>query len=412
MADPVRRDNFVRGSNNRARAGAMPEGYVRELINLDPLPGGELALRTGYTQVYASTAVRGALALRDKLLIADGTDLVEFDTASNSSRVLRAIAGAGAFVGAEFNGELFFCTANECLRYDGANVRPWGVSTPAYQPPPAVSAGGALRAAAYKYATTFVDASGHEGGASTPGAFVISTEQSVAQFSLPTPPAGGRVRLYCSFGDSTELYLQAERSGAGVVALSVVRTDTASLATQGAKPPAPGEFITAHHGVLLLASGRSVWVTHPLRPHLVFPARGFFQYPTDVTGLLGVEGGVYVLTDRAYWLSDVEGGQPVQIVANDAEPVRGTGVIVPSPDGDNTRRSALWMTQYGAVLGDATGTARFLTRSAYVPTITARGASGVIEHDGNQLAVTSMRGTPRGSAVTAGDYVDAEIIYP
>jgi hypothetical protein len=115
-------DNWVKGANNIAPADRLPEGHVRSALNVDPTPGGKFIIRTGFDQVYAGTAPRAILAHKGKLLIADGTDLVEFDTNTNSGRVLRTIAGAGQLVGDEHAGVLYFCTANECLEYDGEAV--------------------------------------------------------------------------------------------------------------------------------------------------------------------------------------------------------------------------------------------------------------------------------------------------
>lgn len=181
MADPIRRDNFSGGANNRVRANALPPGFFREAVNLDPLQDGQLALRAGYEKVYTGVAVRGALALGSNVLMADGTSLIEFNQTTNTSRVLRTIAGAGPFVGAVFNHELFFCTGNESLRYDGAAVRTWGVPVPALPATPTVVAGGSLLAGVYKFVATFIDAAGDEGGASTAG-----------RLSLPLMAAGLR----------------------------------------------------------------------------------------------------------------------------------------------------------------------------------------------------------------------------
>ena len=79
------------GANNLASKDRLPKNAVRHAVNVDPLPGGTFASRAGYEPIYAGTNVRGVLALGDKLLIADGADLVEFNTQTDTSRVIRAI---------------------------------------------------------------------------------------------------------------------------------------------------------------------------------------------------------------------------------------------------------------------------------------------------------------------------------
>lgn len=61
------------GINNRANFREMPQGFVRDLVNFDPLEGGVLGLRTGFEQRYAATNARGALSVGTKVLFADGT---------------------------------------------------------------------------------------------------------------------------------------------------------------------------------------------------------------------------------------------------------------------------------------------------------------------------------------------------
>lgn len=405
MADPIQLSDFSRGANNRVPADRIPEGFVRDAINFDPLQQGGVAMRAGYNKVYEGTDVRGVVALDHRLLLADGTDLIEFDTQTNSTRVLRTIAGSGAFAGAVLNRELFFCTANECLRYDGQSVRTWGVPTPLV-PPAVVAAGGALRAGAYHYSVTFVDAAGDEGGSSTTGAFVASADGSRVTIELPEPPAGGRVRLYMSPGDTLTQYLQVERTTGDSVDITVLEDDILTLGTQFAKGPTPATHVAVVNGVLLLAVDNVVWMTHPLRPHLLYYNRGFFQFPAPVTLLLASGGGMYVGADRTYWVAGAEGPEPTTLIVDDQPPVPGTGVAQGS-DG------VMWMSQYGPVVGAPGGEVQFLTRPHYVPTMTSHGASGIIEHNGNLLAVTTLRGIPQESnPLAAGDYVEAEIVYP
>lgn len=77
--EPIRRDNWSAGANNIAPRDRLPEASLRAAVSVDPLPGGRLAARARYQRRYAGSAVRAVLALGSKLLIADGTELVEFN---------------------------------------------------------------------------------------------------------------------------------------------------------------------------------------------------------------------------------------------------------------------------------------------------------------------------------------------
>lgn len=412
MVDPVRRSNFSRGANNRVARGRLPEGFYRESVNLDPLTGGGMALRAGYDLIYEGDAVRGVLGIGSYLLIADGTELVEFDTDTNSSRTLRTIVGSGLFAGTVWNDELFFCTATECLRYRAGTVREWGVRSPGLQPTPTLAAGGAIRAGAYKFATTFVNAYGEESGASTADAFVVPADGYKATFVLPAPPSGGSVRLYCSFNNSTTLYLQGEAGAAGAFDLTNIADNTTTLLTQFCGAPSPGAFVAERAGVILIAQGNVLWVTQPMSPHLLRPAYSFFQYPKPITMVQCTDDGAYIGADATYWVTGIETDKPTQRTVSELPPVFGSGTEIASADTDASAKQAVWMTAQGPVVGAAGGNLRFLTRAHYVPTVASQGASGIVEHGGNQMVVTTLRGIPKSNPLVAGDYVDAEIIYP
>lgn len=406
MVEPVTKRDFSKGSNNRAHASALPPGFTRESLNFDHPPGGQLALRAGYEEAYAGTAVHGVLALGHRLLIADGAALIELDTNTNSTRALRAIPAVGGLAGAVLNGELFFCTADEALRYDGSTVREWGVPVPPPIAQPTVAATGALLRGAYQYTATFINAQGEEGGAVYADLFTVGTEGSAATFTLPEPPAGGRVRLYLSTVDGTTMYAAGERTTAGTLHVTAAPGDDAPLGTEFAKPPPVGTLVTAYNGVLLVAAGSTVWVTSPLQPHLTYPSRAFFEYPAPVSVLQAVAAGVYVGADTVYWLTGADTIQPTQV------PIQGAIAPVPGTGASTRDGRAAWMTQYGPVLGDAAGRVEFLTRDNYVPTVASRGASGAVEHNGASMVVTTMRGIPQKNSLQAGDFFDAEIIYP
>lgn len=400
MAEPQnpKLTDFSRGANNRTSRGHLPAGFYRESVNLDPLNGGNLALRAGYERRYAGTAVRGLLTLDNKALIADGTDLVEFDLNTNSSTVIRQIAPSGVFTGCVFNDELFFCTATEALRYKNGVVRAWGVPPVTSQPPAVGGAGGALLAGVYKYAITRV-VDGEEGGTAAAKIVAVPANGKIT-LTLPT----GTHRLYVGHVNSTEMYLQLANTGA--VSVSALVDDTLALSTQFAvAPPANAQMIAAHPGVILLAVDKALWITHPLRPHLLYPARGFVQFAATIGMVASVAGGVYVSADHTYWLSSVAGKTPQQVQIHATRAVPGSATLL--PDG-----SAAWFSENGLVVGAPAGAIKFLTEDNYVPLLTSRAASGLVEHDGNQMVVTTLRGLPKSNPLAISDYVDAEIVYP
>ncbi|MBD1554770.1 hypothetical protein [Pseudomonas typographi] len=399
MADLIPRNNWSLGINNRAPWRSLPEGSARDIVNLDPMPGGGIALRRGYQQVYAGSAVRGALAVGNYVLIADGTSLCCYDTTTDSSTVLKTIAGAGRFNGAVLNDELFFCTENETLRFKDGVLRTWGVQTASSHPVPTIVAGG-LAAGEYQCAITFVDAYGDEGGTVSP-LLITVTDDTGLQFTLPTPPEGGFCRLYVGPRQASTLYLQFE--GSGTALITSIDDSTARLETLNCRTPVVADFIEAHNAVLLMADGAVLWHTDPMHPHLRSPMRGFLQFGASIDGVMSSDGGVFVAADQTFFIAGLETDQAQQLKVFPHGAVRGTFTRT----ADN---HAAWMTRYGIAKSDGQGGAALLSADRFVPEIAASGQSGLLESNGNQLVVTTMTPSQSGNPLAAADYYDVEIV--
>ncbi|WP_322979115.1 hypothetical protein [Pseudomonas sp. C11] len=396
MVEPVRIRSWLAGANNIAPRDRLPEASLRAGVNVDPLPGGRLAARARYQRQYAGTAVRAVLALHSKLLIADGTNLVEFDIATNSHRVLRSIVGAGPMVGDVLNDRLYFCTADEALEYDGAHVRPWGVPDVLLQPAVVIEQGGTLQAGPYQLAMTYTDQWGREGG--TDLALVISVPAgSSLKVTVPALPSGCKANVYVSAPGGSTLYLQRQVSLAGVVDIGSVADDTARCESQLCRAPRPGHIVCAHNGTVAVAIDSHVQLTRPLRPHLVDRARDFFQYPRRVGMLLSTQGRLFVSSDRVHAIGAAETSEVMQSRALEFPAVPGTGVLL--PDG-----RAAWLTRYGVAIAGADGVS-LINAGKFVPGDAVRGAAGALDFNGNQLIVSTLIGRTGASLASTDRFL-------
>lgn len=397
--EEVALSSWGKGINNLAPANRLPEGFVRDLLNFDPVGGG-LAMRVGYERVVAGSSCRAVMALGDRVLFVDGTELLEFDTLANSARTLRTVAGSGPVAFCVHNNELFFSTVNETLRYDGSAVREWGVPDVTVQP--AVTITNQTKGRRL-YAATFTNASGEEGGTVA----AANVPEGAYSFTLPAPPAGGTVNLYVSSLNGRTLYHQGSYGSAGAVAVNRPVDDTRTLATMHMRKPMPAGHITSFNGVILAAAGGVVQVTQAMSPHITMPATAFYQYPTEVGMLLAGARGVYVSADKVYQLNDPDTEQPRQGSVTDYPAVPGTGTIL--PDG-----RAAWLTRYGMSVESADVREGVVSpgRQAFVPEEAAAGASGVVDNNGNEMVVTTLSGSGKPNTLAAQDYFEAEVIRP
>lgn len=69
------------------------------------------------------------------------------------------------------------------------------------------------------------------------------------------------------------------------------------------------------------------------------------------------------------------------------------------------------MTEYGQAVTNDAG-AELLHDDNFVPTPGTHGASGVVDNNGNQTIVTSMKGAGRGNQLAASDFYIGEILNP
>ena len=390
------------GANNLASKDRLPKNAVRHAVNVDPLPGGTFASRAGYEPIYAGTNVRGVLALGDKLLIADGADLVEFNTQTDTSRVIRAIAATGAFVGTVMNDVLYLSTENETLEYDGATVKTWGTPDVFNQPVVAAVAGGLL-AGHYQVAMTYTDQWGREGGTDQPVVLYVPDNGGV-QITVGPIPLGCVANVYMGAINGSTLFLQGTRTTAGVVTVATLRDDTTQCETVLLRAPQPSTRMATHNGVILMAKGGTLSMTRPMQPHLVSRARGFVQYADDIGDVMSDGVAVFVSADKCYALTNVETDGIEQATVLEFPAIAGTSTQL--PDG-----RVAWMTRYGQAISK-NGDLELPNRQTFAPSPAASGAAGVIDTNGNQLIVTTTRGTQAGNQLAATDFYIGEILNP
>ena len=390
------------GANNLASKDRLPKNAVRHAVNVDPLPGGTFASRAGYEPIYAGTNVRGVLALGDKLLIADGADLVEFNTQTDTSRVIRAIAATGAFVGTVMNDVLYLSTENETLEYDGTTVKTWGTPDVFNQPVVAAIAGGLL-AGHYQVALTYTDQWGREGGTDRPVVLYVPDNGGV-QITVGPIPLGCVANVYMGANNGSTLFLQGTRTTAGVVTVATLRDDTTQCETVLLRAPQPSTRMATHNGVILMAKGGTLSMTRPMQPHLVSRARGFVQYADDIGDVMSDGVAVFVSADKCYALTNVETDGIEQATVLEFPAIAGTSTQL--PDG-----RVAWMTRYGQAISK-NGDLELPNRQTFAPSPAASGAAGVIDTNGNQLIVTTTRGTQAGNQLAATDFYIGEILNP
>ena len=383
-----RRDQFT-GSNNIAKPERLPEGAVVDAVNMDFTVGGKAELRTGFSKVRDCSNARAIFDMGSNgLALVDGEDLIRVD--QSGSETFIAKLSAGHVAATLHNNLLYLNTAIESIVV-GETVEQWSVEPPAFD----VSlTSGNMAVGLYKVAVTKL-ANGKESGC-IPAVISVGQGQSIVVSS-----AGSGNRLYCSVANGQTLYYQGTASHSNYIANPV--DDTERLETDMLQPFPFCEILDSHKGLIVGARGRFLFYSMPLQPHLFNPEVNYIQFSCDIELIASVADGVYVCADKTYFISSIGSDNLSQRVVLDFGAVKGTAVKLPN-------KTVAWFSKYGQVMAGPEGITELINKASYSPETASDGAAGFLEHNGNQMITTSMRGEQKGSRLQSNDHWDLEVI--
>lgn len=72
----------------------------------------------------------------------------------------------------------------------------------------------------------------------------------------------------------------------------------------------------------------------------------------------------------------------------------------------------MWMTRYGIAKSDGSGGASLVSESNFVPELSESATSALLESNGSQMIVTTLKAQKGINPLAASDTYDMEIIYP
>lgn len=382
----VTRDTFT-GSNNIAKPERLPEGAVVDALNMDFTVGGKAELRTGFVKIRAGQDVRALYDFRGALVVADGPNLVKL---TGSGETNLATLSAGPISATMHNEKLYLNTLAESLVI-GDTVEPWAVDEPAFD---VTLVAGNAEPGVYKIGVTRVVA-GRESGC-WPAVVNVGEGQSI---SVSTS-GGSDLRLYSSVANGQTMYYQGAAYPVSNIYSPVDNTERLETAFLTSMPFC--ENLISHEAMIIGSSGRILYHSVPMHPHLHDGESGYIQFPSDITIVIPSPNGVYVCADKTYFIERI-GGEVEQRAVAEFGGIAGTALQL--PDG-----TATWFSKYGQVIGGKDGVVEFHTKDSYSPYIAERGAAGFLEHNGNQMIVTTMRGEQKGSSLKSVDHWDIEVI--
>lgn len=385
--------NWSLGSNNVTAIERLPDGFVRGIINLDA--GDLLSLRTGFEKVLEGNNIRALFSLGNDLIIADGDQLICFDTLTGMADALTTIPEHGKVAGTVFNEQLYLIIENKSYRIKDRQVKQWLISNPKFN----LSTGsGNLQGGRYKVAVTVNGEEGEESGADI--YFIDVPDNSSILVSSST-----QCNVYVTEQNSEILYYQGVADNS--LTIISIESDTKRLATSNMYPFPYVTKLVNYHGVIIGSVDNYLYFSAPFMPHLIRAERGFLQYPAPISIIAPVADGIYIVADKTYFISNLENDQISQIKVADHDAVEGT--YTPLPDG-----RAAWFSRYGQVVAGMSGEIATPNKGIFAPEVKASGTAGYIEHNGKQLIVNSLdKESSSDNGLVIGDYwelvIDGEV---
>ncbi len=121
-----------------------------------------------------------------------------------------------------------------------------------------------------------------------------------------------------------------------------------------------GDIVRYWRGRLLVARGKRIYFSEPMRYGMYSPREGFIQLPKDVRMMRPVSGGVYIGTEDG--VKFYAGAGPKDLSPRDTggkPPVAGTDTLVDAEEfgdiGVKDEEVALWLAANGFVVGTPDG---------------------------------------------------------
>jgi len=397
---------WPKGVNNRAPDHDVPDGSLRDAVNVDIRTSGKVVSRKGVQQLLALPGAHSLYADDERMVWADAdtlymcrSDLLPIELLTDTRLGTRL-----SYV--TVNGEIFF--SNELIngKITAADVyAPWGIAVPTTAP---FCFGTVVETLdrLYNVTCTFVTATGEESGAGPHTTVLCGDTPTIRVSNLPQPTDSRvtHVRVYVTNIDGKVYYRQTDVPvGQTSVLLSGFFANGAPLRTQFNSPPPPGQLLTYLNGIIYIASGSMVWHTDPLNYNLADNVGSFFMHPQRVTLLAAVPDGLYISAERTYFYSGV-GTEDVR--RREVLPYKAVeGAVTQVVDSTDV----MWFSERGFVRGAVGGQVKNLTEDQLAVPSYATGAMGIDIAEGHQSAI-ALLSTPTGAVTSSADYTAGEAV--
>ena len=372
-------DTF-KGMDNRHKAESLPDGFVRDLINIDVDDTGKLSLREGAQLLYAGNIH----SLYGNYFIEDG-DLKKLN-ADNTATTLESAVGDSPMTYTVISDTTYFSNGIINGKIRGDAVTRWGVQRPPEQPQGIAITTGDLFAGDYQVAITWIDYDGEESGTPQSNLVSVAAGGGIKLDRFITPPVNiEKIAVYVSQANSETLYLYREYPrSTGSVFIEKGLSDIA-LKTQFGKQPFPCSIIQEHYGRIYFAKDNHVYYTESQNYGLVMP-NNYWAFEDDIQIIASIPNALYVVTKtRTYRITNIDvEGFPIRAEVKQYGGTKGTLTM------DTDNKTAYWLSDHGMVAANSEGVMEMHHANVAASTFEV-GATTLLEKNGSKRIVGAFQ---------------------
>lgn len=337
------------GIDNLSPDEALPEGALRDALNVILDSDGTACASNALQLREPSAGLHSLCSFPSGEAFCFGRGML-FDCSSGALVELAAMPVDEPVACDLLNEKLLMATRAGLFRLQGGQVEPMALPVPALRAR-AAGAGG-LQAGRYGVAVSF--RRGDEEGGLSRMLVVDVGEGGGIELDLPDVDGATAVSVYRTDANGGALYraldappgFQAFLIGAGKLG--------AMPGTRFLEPLPGGHIVKTWMGRLLVASGRTLYYSAPLRYGLCNPAHDFVQFPSLIRMVLPVNDGIYLAdSNRCYRLAGTDPEQWQLLPLDASPPPAGAAAVL---DGSLFQDLpavpvAVWLSDKGFVMG-------------------------------------------------------------
>lgn len=380
------------GINNRLPDFALHKPKVGDLlrsaVNVDITNSGNIKRRKATALVQAVSGIHSLYTTTSGTRYAViGGVLYEVTLPTYSQSFVATLSSNDRVSYVEYAGSLYLSNGTDRLRIEGGTVYPMALPTPSA---PMLSAiGGGLFAGKYQVSIAYANSlTGEEGGISPSGNIAVADSSGV-RVALPGAVSGAtHINVYASTVNGSIPFLAASIP-VGTPLLDIVAPAAGREANQRFEAPLPAGELFLFNGMLCSFKGSEVFEGIPARPGYYVPLNqrepegGRIPFPADVAVVAPAQNGVYVVSDKTYWLAGTRMTNAEMVV--DALPYGGVpGTFFSVPNSKNVG----WFGALGIVIADTAGQATTPMAENIDLTPPASGVSAVFSDGGHYRVVS------------------------